>query len=85
MAVPPSAKDMTVLTLRPGAGYHIGCPISALVAMEDGAAPKPVEIAKVDPEGGVSAEVRKAGEDQMKQHKIDKKDKVKDKHYRSQP
>jgi len=70
--VPPGSGDRRVATLAPGSRYHIGCPISALVAMEDGPAPAPVDVAKVDPAGGVSAKIRKIGEANMQDHKRDK-------------
>jgi hypothetical protein len=85
MRIPVAAteKGLVVLTLQPGEGYHIGCPISALVAIQDGAAPAPVELAKVDSDGGVTQAVRKAGEETMARHKVEKTTKVKDKHYRA--
>ena len=70
--VAPGAGETTVGTVAPGPGYHIGCPISALVATEDGASPTPVDIAGVDPKGGVSDEIRKIGEANMQGHKKDK-------------
>jgi hypothetical protein len=71
----PAAPEgaMIVATILPGAGYHIGCPNAALVAVENGPAPSAVEIGKVDPDGGVTEAVRKLGEANMEQHKKDKK------------
>ena len=70
--VPAGAGDRTMATIAPDKHYHIGCPISAMVAMEDGPAPVPVDIAKIDPSGGVSAEIHKIGDANMQDHKKDK-------------
>ena len=70
--VPADTGDRTVATIAPDKRYHIGCPLSAMVAMEDGPSPVPVDIAKIDPNGGVSAEIRKIGEANMQDHKKDK-------------
>jgi hypothetical protein len=70
--VMPQAGDMVVAGISAGASYHIGCPNQALVAMVDGPAPSAVDIAKVDPAGGLSDAVRKLGEANMEQHKMDK-------------
>jgi hypothetical protein len=66
----PEAQE-SVITIEPDAGYHIGCPIAAMVVRED-APPLPVEISGIDPEGGVSDKIRKIGEENMKDHKKDK-------------
>jgi hypothetical protein len=68
----PGAGDMVVAGISAGVGYHIGCPSQALVAIMGGPAPSAVDIANVDPAGGVSDEVRKLGEANMEQHKKDK-------------
>jgi hypothetical protein len=67
--VPPGGEDIVVAAIAPDAAYHIGCPISALVGVENAASPQPVDIARVDPKGGVSDEIRKAGEANMEEHK----------------
>ena len=64
----PGAEEIVVATIEPGDGYHLGCPRSALVAVEDGGAPRPVDIAKVEPAGGVTDEVRKHGEANLAEH-----------------
>ena len=61
-----------VATITANAGYSIGCPISAIVVAEDGPAPVPVDIAKIDPTGGVSDEIHKIGDANMQDHKKDK-------------
>ncbi len=68
--VPPGAENLGQIAA--GTGYHIGCPSQALVAVVDGAPPTPADIGKIDPDGGVSAEVRRLGEANMEQHKKDK-------------
>jgi len=70
--VAPGAQDLVVGEIEPGRGYHIGCPKAALVAVGNGPPPRPVDIRLVDPDGGVSAEVRAQGEANMRQHKLDK-------------
>ncbi len=70
--VPPGAGDRVVATITSGPGYHIGCPNSAMVAIEDGPAPVPVDIAKVDFNGGVSDQIHKIGDANMQDHKKDK-------------
>ena len=77
VAVPPDERRIVVASVAPAPAYHTGCPQAALVAIEDGASPAPVDIAKVDPEGGVSAAVRRAGERNMEEHK---KNKQRDRH-----
>ena len=72
VAVPPDERRIVVASVAPAPAYHTGCPQAALVAIEDGASPAPVDIAKVDPEGGVSAAVRRAGERNMEEHKKNK-------------
>jgi hypothetical protein len=69
---PVTTADRTVATLAPDAHYHIGCPISAMVAMEDGSAPVPVDIASIEPDGGVSDKIHKIGDANMQDHKKDK-------------
>ena len=61
---------------RSGA-YHIGCPAQAVVAVEDGATPASVRVADVDFEGAPTAAARRRGEEQMKEHKEFKKEKLK--------
>jgi hypothetical protein len=76
-SVPPGVGDLVVASIEADSAYHIGCPRSALVVVEDGAAPKPVDIAAVDPRGGVSDAVRHEGEANMEEHKKWKVDKKK--------
>jgi hypothetical protein len=71
VSIPVSAR--TVATVAPDPGYHIGCPIATLVAAA-GPLP-PVDIERIDPSGAVSPAVRKLGEENMKQHKLEKPDK----------
>jgi hypothetical protein len=77
-AIPVFPHDSTrsIVTIAPDAGYHIGCPISAVVVLED-SPPVPVDIARLDPDGDVSDKIRKIGEKNMKEHKQDKANKHK--------
>jgi hypothetical protein len=68
----PAADAPAVATLAAGTGYHLGCPLSAMVLREAGDPPSPVDIARVDPDGGVSREIHQIGDDNMKDHKKDK-------------
>ena len=77
MAVPPGEKDMVVARIAAQPGYHIGCPMQALVAMENSTAPVPVKLADIDPEGAPTTSARKRGEEQMKEHKVWKAEKLK--------
>ena len=70
--VPPAAMPRTIAGIAPDEHYHIGCPIAALVAMDSGPAPSPVDITKVDPTGGVSEKIHQIGDANMQDHKKDK-------------
>jgi hypothetical protein len=74
---PARAEDVTVATVVADPGYHIGCPMAALVVSEDGRAPGPVDITRIEPNGGVSEKVHQLGDENMKQHKKDKVNKHK--------
>ena len=67
----PGESGRSVVTIAQDAGYHIGCPIAAMVVREE-TPPVPVEITRIDPKGGVSEKIRKIGEENMKDHKKDK-------------
>jgi hypothetical protein len=69
---PPTAAARTIATIAADGRYHIGCPISALVAMEDGPLAAPVDVTKVEPNGGVSENIHKIGDANMQDHKRDK-------------
>jgi hypothetical protein len=69
VTVLPAEQEMVVATIQPAAGYHVGCPVSALVVVENGSPPAPVDLARVDPRGGVSDNVRKRGEANLEAHK----------------
>ena len=75
--MPVGANARTVASVAPDAAYHIGCPISAMVATEDTEGPTPVEIAKLEPKGGVSDKLHEIGDANMKDHKKDKANKHK--------
>jgi hypothetical protein len=73
VAAPPGEAERVVVTIAADpAHYRIGCPIAALVARVDGPAPVPVDIARIDPNGGVSDEIHKIGDANMRDHKKDK-------------
>lgn len=74
-----------VATIKPDSHYNIGCPISAMVVTEDGPAPTPVDISKLDPNGGVSEEIHKIGDANMQDHKKDKSIKHKTTYPSQQP
>ena len=75
LPVPPAKEDLVIATLQQDAAYHIGCPISALVAVESGSTPPPVKLADLDPDGAPTAADQKRGAEQMKEHKEFKKTK----------
>jgi hypothetical protein len=77
VAVPPGKDEIVVATVEALPAYHIGCPMQALVAVEKGAAPKPVQLADLDPEGAPTAAARKRGAEQMEEHKVFKAKKLK--------
>ncbi len=70
--VAPGSGDSVVASVEPGEGYHLGCPRAAMVVIEDGPPPVPVDISKVDAEGGVSEATRQLGEANLKAHKLAK-------------
>jgi hypothetical protein len=72
------ADGLVIVTVAPRNGYSIGCPRQALVAIESGAMPPPVNIANVDPNGGGTAEDRKLAAVKMDEHQEFKKVKLKD-------
>jgi hypothetical protein len=72
VAAAPAAQPRTVATIAPDATYHIGCPISAMVAIEDGPLPAPVEITSLEANGGVSDKIHQVGDANMQDHKKDK-------------
>jgi hypothetical protein len=74
VAVPvaPRASARTVATIAPDDRYHIGCPRSAMVVMEDGPVPVPVDITRIEPNGGVSERIHQIGDGNMQDHKKDK-------------
>jgi hypothetical protein len=52
--------------------------MQALVAVENGASPVPVKLADLEPEGAPTEAARKRGDEQMKEHKVFKAKKIKD-------
>lgn len=68
-----TGAQLAALTAEPGSAYHIGCPRSALVAIVDGPPPQPVDIRKVDSNGGETEADRKWFAETMKEHKAWKK------------
>lgn len=73
LSIKPQGDKLVVVTVGPQPAYHIGCPRSALVAIEDGATPPPVDIRNVDLNGGGSAADRKQFAETLKEHKAWKK------------
>ena len=69
---PPASTARAVVRIAADEGYHIGCPISAMVAMADGASPTPVDVTKLEPNGGVSEKIHQIGDANMQDHKKDK-------------
>jgi len=77
IAVPAGTEDVVVARIAADPAYHIGCPMQALVAVENSASPIPVKLADLDPEGAPTEAARKRGEEQMKEHKVWKAEKLK--------
>src|SRR5262249_3732606 len=77
VAVPPGEGEIVVAKIAAQPGCHIGCPMKALVAVENSAGPASVKIADLDPEGAPTEAARKRGEEQMKEHKVWKAEKLK--------
>jgi hypothetical protein len=72
---PGMGEVIVVLNIEASAQYRIGCPNRALVAIEDGGSPKPVQLASIDPKGGVTSEDLAWAERVMEQHVVKKSDK----------
>jgi hypothetical protein len=77
IAVPPGKEDIVVARIVAQSAYHIGCPMQAVVAVANSASPVPVRLADLDPEGAPTEAARKRGEEQMKEHKVWKAEKLK--------
>ena len=73
VAVPPEGKQ-SVARLMAGDGYHRGLPAQAMVQVNEGSLPPPVNVADIDPAGNATAEKQALAKKNLADHKEWKKE-----------
>ncbi len=74
VAVPPASSSMVVVHIAAADNYHRGLPAQALVRIEEGTLPPPVNIADIDPQGNATPEKKAAAKKNLDDHKVWKKE-----------